>query len=969
MSISTRQENYQERITLLRQYFADLADNMAGSVYSSSESVSTDLASEHLLSVFLLWSQDIPLILVSHGGTKHILQLQRLAEELQKEYKTSRYIWSISGQLSEQELLGDVSTEQANALHNFFMGSPGIYIVDAEIIQQSLPSRKKYQKTIITIAAGEKYSLSKFTQSLITRGYQRHRTTLEAGSFIVRGEHILVSHPAKNETITVMFSGSVIERIIRTKNRRQEEVRTLKIFPVLFPQETAALTHYPSQCLLFTTTELPENVNVKTVKYNAPKSDIRMPKELREDFEKVSAHLVPQKVAASRPVSYEEALELIGQLEVGKPAVHVDHGIGIFEGLQTRTIEDIPREYLIVRYAEGDTLSVPVGYAYKITPYIGSSQPQIHRLHGTVWQKAKKKAQQDAALFAKDLLSIAAARSATKKQSYVMDEKVDHELDATFPHTLSPDQVRSWEEVKKDLTSPEPMDRLVVGDVGFGKTEIAYRAARQVVANGRQVAVLAPTTLLVQQHYDLFKSRLPKDVGSVHLLSRFQTGQQRAKTKIAIASGKASIVVGTHALLSNTLQWNNLGLVIIDEEQRFGVKQKEHFKKLRSSIDVLSLSATPIPRTLSMALSGLRTLSLISTPPTGRKEVNTRIGRLDDITLKKAITHELARSGQVYAVAPRIRQLAKIEHDIKRLVPEANIAIAHGQLPDDTLANIVHSFDLGEIDVLICSSIVEHGLDLPNANTMIVFSAPHFGLSELYQLRGRIGRRQTRGYAYFFYNQENLTAIQRQRLAALTEASRLGSGWELARRDLEIRGAGNLVGAEQSGSADAVGVQMYLDMVHTATEEQAHQIHPEAEVALPFPSLLPPAYIPDPTERTRWYVRLSRAKDIPALENRIEKLKKENGPPPKEVQNLFLSIKLAKIAGAVGITKISTSKVTPPDEDPYDRMAIESKNLPETLRVVSTLGNWQVRGNAITWDIDEVTPKLTKKLMQILQPV
>ncbi|MGH9858344.1 MAG: DEAD/DEAH box helicase, partial [Acidobacteriota bacterium] len=460
------------------------------------------------------------------------------------------------------------------------------------------------------------------------------------------------------------------------------------------------------------------------------------------------AHLFPQQNENSyTPISMERAFELMSVLEEGWPAVHSDHGIGIFEGLQRRTLDTTEKEYLVLRYAEGDSLSVPVEFAYKVTAYVGRDQPSIYRLGGTLWFKTKKRAKEDAATFAKELLFVAGQRETTTRPPYTIAPDIEKKLEDSFPYEMTLDQRRTWQEIQDDLRRSHPMNRLVVGDVGFGKTEVALRSAYHVAKNGRQVAVLAPTTLLVQQHFDTFTQRLPKDVPII-LLSRFVSNVEQNRVRQMIADGEAMIAIGTHALLSSGTRWHNLGLVILDEEQRFGVKQKEHFKKIRASADVMSLSATPIPRTLSMALSGLRSLSLIATPPEGRKSVKTFVRPATPTLLTEILQRELGRGGQVYVVAPKIRHLSAIAEQVRAAHPRARVAIAHGQLPDTSLSNIVHDFDTGAIDILISSSIVENGLDLPNANTMIVWHATHFGLAQLYQLRGRVGRRDRQGYAY-----------------------------------------------------------------------------------------------------------------------------------------------------------------------------------------------------------------------------
>lgn len=757
----------------------------------------------------------------------------------------------ISDPLTEQERDGIIQTVLSDSYHRYLRQEENShYHILPKALEEPLPDPGAYKKMALLLSVGERAELQQIIKTLTDNGYTRNETSLSSGTFRVHGERIDVWPVANRSHYAIHLYGTTIEKISLHTGRRSTEVKRASLYPARFPEKTlnwlnvlagqlvirpTALSRFngkqtielveKSPSIPFPLSTIGEEISKeeslalfvlytnkdRTDKYIKDSAGNRtvyecesplaqLPITLRTDtWElKTEAAIFPETAPQQSAVSYEQALELISELTAGKPAVHSDHGIGIYEGLQHRRIEEVEKEYLTLRYAEGDALYVPVEYAYKVTPYMGSATPPIYRLGGTLWQKAKKKAKEDAVAFAKELLAISRKRSQATHDPYVIDKSIDTILDQSFSFELTPDQKKALAEVKMDMSKQEPMDRLIVGDVGFGKTEVAIRAARHAVANGKQVAVLAPTTLLVQQHYDTFRSRLQDIHDQIHLLSRFVSTKDQKAAREAAADGTASIVIGTHALLSGKMAWKQLGLVIIDEEQKFGVKQKEHFKHIRSQIDVLSLSATPIPRTLSMALSGLRQLSIISTPPEGRRGIKTYVKKVNPELVQNVLTRELNRGGQTYVVAPKIRHLASIKQQIEVAMPHARIAIAHAKLPDKKLSSIIHDFDEKKIDILISSSIVENGLDLPNVNTMIVWHAQHFGLAELYQLRGRIGRRQRQGYAYFLYNQDRLTEQQRQRLTALTEASRLGSGWEIAKRDLEIRGAGNLLGAEQS---------------------------------------------------------------------------------------------------------------------------------------------------------------------------
>lgn len=846
----------------------------------------------------------------------------------------STHFLAITHPLSEQELSGIANTPLSRAYHTLLANTVGArFAVTKEMLEEHVPRRDAYQVSSLHVASGQRLSISDFISHLVTMGYIRYTKTLSDDGFFVRGDEIAIRHPIQPGVIKISFLGNAIEKILFEEDRRTKILQDVTLLPLAFPKETQKL------------------------------------KELLLEYTLIDAPS-PTRKAYHSPIGVERALELIGNLTPGAPAVHTDHGIGIFEGLQRRTVGDTEAEYIILRYAGGDSISVPVPFAHKVSPYIGEGSPAIYALGGTLWSKTKRKAKEDAAAFAKELLTITQQRKQATRMPYTISEALEQSLSQSFGYEMTPDQRTAWEEVQYDLTQTQPMDRLVVGDVGFGKTELAIRAARHVLANGKQVAILAPTTLLVQQHFDTFKKRLPDVAHSIFLLSRFTPIQEVRDAKRAIEEGKPVIVIGTHALLSSGIPWQSLSFLVIDEEQRFGVRQKEHLKKFRASIDILSLSATPIPRTLSMALAGLRSLSVIATAPQGRKDIETHVQKETTDTISRAIKQELTRGGQIYVVAPKIRNLAMIEETIRSLIPSARTAIAHAQLADEVLSDIIHKFDTEAIDILVSSSIVENGLDLPNVNTMIVWNAPHFGLAQLYQLRGRIGRRSRQGYAYFLYSQEKLTPIQRQRLSALTHASRVGSGWDIARHDLEMRGAGNMLGREQSGSPHEVGMQLYLDMV----EGKGEATESRAEIHMVLPAYIPPSYIEDANERTLWYVRLSRSQTSQELTEKTQALHDAYGKPPQEVKNLYLTIALELAATRSGITKVTTKTITPSDEDAYVKIECVAKDPVKTLQKLSNMknehgspSNWTVRDHTLTWKTTAITPELVASLTSVLQ--
>src|SRR5207244_2128864 len=489
----------------------------------------------------------------------------------------------------------------------------------------------------------------------------------------------------------------------------------------------------------------------------------------------------------------------------GDLVVHVDHGIGRFAGMRLIGEGGQAREYMHLEYADGDRLFVPVEHLDRVQKYVGGgdAQPRLQRLGSGEWDRAKRKVRESVEEVARDLLDLYSKRQLVEGHAYSADGPWQQELEQSFPYEETPDQVRVMEEIKADMEDSRPMDRLLCGDVGFGKTELAVRAAFKAVIDSKQVAILVPTTVLAQQHYMTFVERLRPFPMRVEMLSRFRTETQAADVLRRLRTGEVDIVIGTHRLLQKDVQFRDLGLVILDEEQRFGVMQKEKLKQLRASVDVLSLSATPIPRTLHMSLAGIRDLSVIQTPPEERLPIKTFVTADDDDLIKEVIQRELQRGGQVFYVYNRVQTIKKAEERVKRLVPQARVVVGHGQMPESTLADVMVKFVKGEADVLVCSTIIESGLDIPNANTIIVVDAHRMGLAQLYQLRGRVGRAGQRAYSYFLYNPtRSFTENADKRLDVIAELHDLGSGFKLALKDLEIRGAGKLPGVEDEDALE-----------------------------------------------------------------------------------------------------------------------------------------------------------------------
>lgn len=608
-------------------------------------------------------------------------------------------------------------------------------------------------------------------------------------------------------------------------------------------------------------------------------------------------------------------------LNVGDFVVHIDHGVGQFLGLVDRTVDSIERDYLVVEYAEGDQLFVPVHQADRITRYIGSDnrKPSRSRLGGVEWRNVKKRVTEAVIEVAEDLLSLYSQRQIITGYAFSEDTPWQQELEASFPYIETEDQIRVLNEVKQDMESSQPMDRLICGDVGYGKTEVALRAAFKSVMDGKQVAMLVPTTVLAQQHFYTFKERLAAFPVEVEMLSRFRTQQQQRDILLRLALGNLDIIIGTHRLIQADIEFKDLGLLIIDEEQRFGVSHKEYLKQLRTEIDVLTLTATPIPRTLYMALTGVRDISTINTPPDERLPIITHVGSYSKRLVRQAILRELERGGQVFFVHNRVQTIPAMLSHLNRVVPEARIAIAHGQMDEKTLSKRMEQFTSGEIDVLLSTSIIESGLDIPNANTLIVDRADTFGLSQLYQLRGRVGRGAQRAYAYFFkHRRKKPTYEGYQRLETIAENIQLGAGFSIAMRDLEIRGAGDILGTRQHGHIAAVGFHLYTRLLAESVTRirKDHGLPPEpgvlaldslrpmVSIDLPINASIPPDYVSDKNMRLRLYRRMADLRSVAEIEAMFAEFTDRFGIPPKPVRNLLYQFKIKLLAEQADIANI-----------------------------------------------------------------
>ncbi|NWG06000.1 MAG: transcription-repair coupling factor [Chloroflexi bacterium] len=636
----------------------------------------------------------------------------------------------------------------------------------------------------------------------------------------------------------------------------------------------------------------------------------------------------PQPRTRQRPVA-ETPESVYSDLQVGDYVVHVDHGIGRFGGLVQRELDNHVREFLAVEYDNGGQLFVPVHQADRLTRYVGAegSVPGLDRLGGQEWHEKKSRVKAAVLEVAQEMLDLYARRNVAQGYAFKPDTNWQRELEDSFPYVETEDQLRALNDIKRDMEAPRPMDRLLCGDVGYGKTEVALRAAFKAVMDGKQVAVLVPTTVLAQQHYETFLQRLAAFPVTVEMLSRFRTPREQTEILFKLATGEIDIVIGTHRLISSDVQFKDLGLVIIDEEQRFGVTHKEHLKKLRTEVDVLTLTATPIPRTLYMALTGVRDISNLNTPPEERLPIVTHVGPYSPKLVRQAILRELERGGQVFFVHNRVHTIEAMKMHLNQLVPEARVDIGHGQMPEQQLAAVMHRFNDGEIDILLSTTIIESGLDIPNANTLIVDRADTFGLAQLYQLRGRVGRGAVRAYSYFFRHKKFSPTVEgQQRLEVIAENTQLGAGYSIAMRDLEIRGAGDLLGTRQHGHIQAVGFHLYTRLLADAVRQiravgklegfkveqpaslstfNIQSISMPVNVDLPLAVGIPADYIPDQDLRLRLYRRIADLRDETEVEALSSEFKDRFGPLPEMVKNLFYQMQVKLLAEKAGLAAVS----------------------------------------------------------------
>ncbi len=665
------------------------------------------------------------------------------------------------------------------------------------------------------------------------------------------------------------------------------------------------------------------------------------------------------------------ALDFLTSLSASDYVVHMEHGIGRFEGMTQKMIDSTLREYLELTYAEGDKLFVPVDQADKLSKFVHEEgqEPVLTRLGMSEWKRVTDKIREETKLVAKELLLLYAKRAKAKGYAYHRDNDEQRKFEEAFQYEETPGQLKAIEDIKSDMEDEHPMDRLICGDVGFGKTEVAMRAAFKAVQEGKQVAVVAPITILADQHYHNFCERMKgfknaaKKPIQIEMLSRFRTPKEQEAILKRLKKGDLDIIIGTHRLIQPDVAFHTLGIVIVDEEQRFGVKQKERFKELRASVDILTLTATPIPRTLNLGLHKLRDITTITTPPPGRLPIITEVRKYSDQLIREAILHEVKREGQVFVLHNRVETIDAFADKLRSLVPEANFVVAHGQLKPDDLEERILAFKQGKFAVLVSSTIIENGIDLPRANTLVVNEAERFGLAQLYQLRGRVGRSKIQAFAYLLYHSQKLQDDAKKRLRAIVEACELGSGFQVAMRDLEIRGAGEILGVSQSGTMQTVGISHYLRMLKNAVEElkagdQPAEEDETIEIQLPVEALIPSFYIPDSEEKISVYQKLAGSEEESILKEFESDLRDEYGEPPKQVMKLFDLLRLKLACRRAGVMRVKAEDVSKGRREIVLtlRGRVEAMDIMRLLKINS---QWRISSNTLRIHEEELK-KLAK---------
>lgn len=679
-------------------------------------------------------------------------------------------------------------------------------------------------------------------------------------------------------------------------------------------------------------------------------------------------------------VEHKTVLDFITSLKPGDYVVHNDHGIGRFIGIDKKIVDGITKEYIEIQYAGNDKLFIPTDQAGKVSRFIAGSEenePKLTRLDSGEWALMNKKVRKETEKIAKELLQLYAKRKMSKGHAFLNDTKEQLLFEETFAYEETPGQMKAIKEVKEDMEKSIPMDRLVCGDVGFGKTEVALRAAFKAFSNGKQVAFISPVTILADQHYKTFKKRMEGFNVRIEMMSRFQSVKEQNDILKRLEKGEVDIVIGTHRLLQDDVKFKNLGLVIVDEEQKFGVKQKEKIKQFRCNVDIITLTATPIPRTLNMSLNKLRDITTITTPPPGRLPIITQVRKYSDTLIREAILFELQRHGQVYFLHNKVQTIESITDKLRILIPEARFIVAHGQMDSKMLENRVMAFKEGQYDVLVSSTIIENGIDLPNANTLIVNDADQFGLAQLYQLRGRVGRGKQQAYTYLLYSGQRLSVEAKKRLRAIVEASELGSGFQIAMKDLEIRGAGDILGAQQHGVIKSVGVSHFVRMLNQMVEEmktgkigEELEVRPEENITveLPLTSFIPETYIPDYKEKIAIYQKMSSMDNLEELRELRQSIQDEYGSIPDEVKNLFKVLEIKIMVKEANLLAVRVINYTL--QEKFVELHMSKKVTPYQIMHLlqgNTQNKWVISGDRLKINLKELSIDWYEGLKKSLQ--
>jgi transcription-repair coupling factor len=861
----------------------------------------------------------------------------------------------------------ELTGERLGVLNAWLSGGPlGVVMpVKAALTKTTSPNKLKEERLVIPV--GRELPLEELVAALVNLGYERFDIVGGRGEFSVRGGIVDIFSLAEDHPVRVEFAGDRIDSVRKFDPYSQRSLETLKAITVLPAQESheVSFLDYLSEqdCLIIDEKlELERAGAVVLSSFLAPDEPIdftpppsyvgrldaipssalivsRHAARLKEEL---SNEIFPgdleggfvfggKEIITDRelfgetgkvrkvkvPLPEGVAGDLLADLKLGDHVVHENYGIGIYRGMRFLELEEIKQEYMLIEFAEGDKLYVPPPLIGLVEKYSGAGEaaPRLSRLGSKTWLKTRSRVKQSLRDLTQELLALYAKRERAEKLSFPADDLWQKELEATFPYEETPDQIKAIDAVKKDMESSRPMDRLVCGDVGYGKTEVAIRAAAKAASAGKQVAVLAPTTILAEQHFNNFSERFKNSPYVVEMLSRFRSAKEQKEVVALLAGGGVDIVIGTHRLLSKDIKFRDLGLLIVDEEQKFGVTHKEKIKKLKETVDVLTLTATPIPRTLYFSLAGARAMSLISTPPVDRSPIRTYVLPYSEKVIREAIVRELDRGGQIYFVHNYVETIMGVAARLKKLVPEARVTVGHGQMDEKSLEKTMLDFMEKKYDVLVCTSIIESGLDITNVNTILIDRAERFGLSQLYQIRGRVGRSAARAYAYLFYRPARSMSDQAvERLKAIQEFTALGSGYKLAMRDLEIRGAGNLLGAEQSGHIYEVGFDLYCELLEEAVKEARGEtaVSPrEVELDLAVEASIPAAYVPDERQRIALYRRMNLIVNAEGLENIKQEMADRFGRLPSQVETLgrLLELKIAALKAGVKSIKEEKGKI------------------------------------------------------------